>query len=184
MLKIPAALILVLSAAPIPIPAQSATTASQTPAEGPYPEYRLSSDPKLPIEFPEGPWAWVLEIDITGGLAGKTKSHTILSSEGSVLIDDSDKGFRTKVSGGFPELDKLCQSVESGAFKATPPITVSFCADCYKTRLTIYRLEGAATIEYSVIWDDTTQAKVIEPLLNICRVATQIAQAASKTGRS
>jgi len=132
----------------------------------------------------ETPGAWVLNIDVSGGLIGKTKSHIVLSSEGYVTIDDTNAAFRTRVSGGFPDLDRFVHDLDTSIFKPTLSIPLSFCPDCYKTTLSIYRVEGGVTMGYSAIWDDTTQAKVVEPVLNIYRLASQISQAAAKEIRS
>src|SRR5262249_13879394 len=151
----------------------------QVQVEGPAPQYVLSSLPGPRTKLGT-PGAWVVDIEISGGLLGKTKSHITLNSEGYVTIDDSDAGFRTRVPDELSELNRLVHTLDTSSFKLTLSIPLSFCPDCYKTTLVIQRVEGAGTMRYSAIWDDTTQAKVIKPVLNIYRLASQVVRTAAK----
>jgi hypothetical protein len=182
MLTTHAALILILSIAPLPVAGQSVTAQRETVPASTVPGYQVNSKPRPPVEFPEAPGAWIVEINRTGGLAGIIWSHVILSSNGSATIFASFSAPRTrtlKVSDGLPELDRLIQTLDTGCFKGTASMPPSLCRDCVGTRLSIYRLEGEAKMEYRATWDETTHAKMAESVLGIYGLASQIAHTAS-----
>jgi hypothetical protein len=178
MLTTHAALILILSIAPLPVAGQSVTAQRETVPDSTVPGYQVNSNPRPPVEFPETPGAWIVEIDAIGGLA-PIHSHIILSSNGSATILASGRTSRTTVSDGLPELDRLIQTLDTGCFKGTASMPPSLCMDCVTRRLSIYRLEGEAKMEYRATWDETTHTKMAESVLGIYGFAGQIAHTAS-----
>lgn len=134
------------------------------------PAYQIVSEPKLPMELPAGNAAWVLEIEVQGGLTGEQKSYLLLTSDGKITIEESGKRYVGRCSNEIQEVNSAIQRMQTEYWHQlhTNLRTVSLCQDCYKTKFTlyIYDLNGRPA-GYRVYWDEANLGDLIKDVAAI-----------------
>ena len=146
------------------------------------PSYHLLTKIDGVANFAAGDNAWLLELEISGGLTGSRKSQVILGSDLTLAVDEARSQCGAKLTAGaLSEVDSLAKEFHAANWTESDTAVrrVSVCQDCYKTTLTLYRREpDGRTVGYIACWDDTTRVglakKVAEMYAAVERVREKL----------
>jgi len=119
-----------------------------------------------PIEPPEAPGAWVLQVLTRGGLDGRGTGDLFINSIGGAGIWGGDAVTIASHGVLVPQLDQSIRGILPAQWTASTPAGI--CSDCIVTlmHLAVRSMDGSVQT-YSVFWDLTSRAQVAPALMRI-----------------
>jgi len=125
-----------------------------------------------PIEPPQQPGGWVLQVLTRGGLDGRGTGDLFVHSSGGGGIRHGDDAVTLSHVSFVSELNQSIRSLIPSQW--TTPAPASICSDCIVTlmHLALRGTDGSVQT-YSVNWDPITQAQVPPELMRIHDLAVK-----------
>ena len=125
-----------------------------------------------PIEPPQQPGGWVLQVLTRGGLDGRGTGDLSINSLGGFGISGRDVVATASHGAVVPELDQYIRAILPAQWTAPAPSGI--CSDCIVTlmHLALRSVDGSVQT-YSVFWDPTTQPQVPSELLRVHDLAVK-----------
>lgn len=125
-----------------------------------------------PMQPPDKPDAWVLQVISRGGLDGRTGNLTI-TSDGAL----SQSNAATAASPPPDLLQSLRSSIQAAAASQWTGSRLSICSDCITTFIVLTRRQADGLLHTTTaFWEATTRADVAPDVLQIHDLAAALVQ--------
>ena len=149
----------------------NAAAQSRLPGEVPF----IFRGALLPLQPPDEPGAWQLQVITRGGIGGGGTGDFAITSTGSITV------FAPQATGAVkPDALGLLRDLVSTSTPSQWSIEpkVSLCSDCVSTLIALSVRTPAGGVEtYTAVWDPTMKARVSRDAIRIYDLALSLRQA-------